>query len=180
MAADKPPTDQSFVVSNATKVASENAEPSLDNITEADTIAIGVSIWRNFQTNYYLRANAGSLVVQEDGDDIDEEFYWEGELLAGIEWDTAENGHLLAELGYGYMERLPKDEWRSVVRLGFVYDLDAVNAYGAFNLSVEMNGLEHDDQEEAQVRIGYQTDPAILFKKLAGLFIKEKKDDKKK
>jgi hypothetical protein len=162
---------QDFVVSNATRVAQANKNVGADQIIKANVI--GMQLYPQYSFSripLYIRADLGGEMARDADENVDDTFNWRSDAVIGFEfrgYSTAFH----AEVGYGIYEMLPQDDWRSIVRLTYVYDLLGNGLSGQVFLSTEFNGIEHSGNEQVRINIGYQMDPSKFFQAITGLFV---------
>lgn len=161
---------QDFVASNAAKVAKANQTPGVDQIIKADVIGMQLapqfSPWTN---GLFLRADLGGEMAWDADEGADDSFNWKSDAMIGYA-ATGSNSTCIAEIGYGLYEMLPDNEWRSIARFIYAYDLAGTGLAGRIHLCAEFNGIEHSGEEQTRINLAYEMDPDRLFAAFAGLF----------
>ena len=167
---------QDFVASNATQMAKANRNPGMDQIVKADVIGMQISPRYMFIENqpYFIRADLGGEMARDADENVDDTFNWRSDALVGF---LSSNGlsKFSAEIGYGIYEMLPENEWRSIVRFFYMYDLSSQDVHGRVFLTSEFNGIEHSGEEQVRINIGYEMNPEKLFEAIAGIFVDKPK-----
>ena len=167
---------QDFLASNATQMAKANRSPGMDQIVKADVIGMQVCPRYILRTNqpYFIRADLGGEMARDADENVDDTFNWRSDALVGF---LSSNGlsTFSVEIGYGIYEMLPENEWRSIVRFFYVYELSSQSDHGRVFLTSEFNGIEHSGEEQVRINIGYEMNPEKLFEAIAGIFVDKPK-----
>ena len=167
---------QDFVASNANQMAKANRSPGMDQIVKADVIGMQISPRYMLFTNrpYFIRADLGGEMARDADENVDDNFNWRSGTFVGF-LSRSGSGTFSAEIGYGIYEMLPENEWRSIVRFFYMYDLSSQDIHGRVFLTSEFNGIEHSGEEQVRINIGYEMDPEKLFEAIAGIFVDKPK-----
>lgn len=167
---------QDFVASNANQMAKANRSPGMDQIVKADVIGMQISPRYMLFTNrpYFIRADLGGEMARDADENVDDNFNWRSGTFVGF-LSRSGSGTFSAEIGYGIYEMLPENEWRSIVRFFYMYDLSSQDIHGRVFLTSEFNGIEHSGEEQVRINIGYEMNPEKLFEAIAGIFVDKPK-----
>ena len=167
---------QDFVASNANQMAKANRSPGMDQIVKADVIGMQISPRYMLFTNrpYFIRADLGGEMARDADENVDDNFNWRSGAFVGF-LSRSGSGTFSAEIGYGIYEMLPENEWRSIVRFFYMYDLSSQDIHGRVFLTSEFNGIEHSGEEQVRINIGYEMNPEKLFEAIAGIFVDKPK-----